>query len=160
MNLFKKHQNTSGYKIIPNAIAADDETAAVPFGTTIRPPSTTTMTMGRHFSKKTKTTKKKGCCVVRVSTAFGNFALLLLGVVIFADRGGKINNNIVNNNILSSGKEILYYCLDNVWETEQCSKGEEFPDYPDIKRGICETTGSYNDGILRIPTTNSNTTNK
>ena len=35
MNLFQKQQKTGGYNSIPHAIAADDETAAVPVGTTI-----------------------------------------------------------------------------------------------------------------------------
>ena len=35
MNIFQKHQNTSGYNSIPDAIAADDETAAVPLGTPV-----------------------------------------------------------------------------------------------------------------------------
>ena len=38
----KQQQTTSGYNSIPDAIAADDETAAVPFGTTLLPTSTTT----------------------------------------------------------------------------------------------------------------------
>ena len=36
MNLFQKHQKTSGYKTIPDARAADEETTAVPFGTTVQ----------------------------------------------------------------------------------------------------------------------------
>ena len=89
-----------------------------------------------------KTTKKKGYSVVRLSMAFGTFAFLLLGVVFFADRGGKINNNIVKN-IIRSGKEKLHYCVQGVMK--ECIEGECPDDYPDIKRGICETTGSYND---------------
>ena len=50
MNLFQKQQKTSGYNSIPHAIAADDETAAVPVGTTILPP-TMTMTMGHYMPK-------------------------------------------------------------------------------------------------------------
>ena len=48
MNLFQKQQTTtSRYTSIPDASADDDETAAVsvPLGTTIRSPSTMTMTM-------------------------------------------------------------------------------------------------------------------
>ena len=50
MNLFKKEQNTSGYNTIPDAIAAGDETAAVPLGITILPPTMTIM--DRRSSKK------------------------------------------------------------------------------------------------------------
>ena len=49
MNLFQKQQNTIRYNSIPNAIA-DDETAAVPLGTTLLPPSKTTM--GHRLSKR------------------------------------------------------------------------------------------------------------
>ena len=46
MNLFKKQPKTRGYKTIPDALAEDD-TAAVPFGTTLLPSTTTTMTTRR-----------------------------------------------------------------------------------------------------------------
>ena len=55
------------------------------------------------------TTTKKG--YMRLSVAFGTCAVLLLGVVFCADRGGggggsgKINTNIVHNTIRSSGKD-------------------------------------------------------
>ena len=48
MNLFQKQQNTSGYTSIPDASAADDETAVVSRGT---PQSTTTRTMDRRSPK-------------------------------------------------------------------------------------------------------------
>lgn len=51
MNLFQKQPKTSGYNTIPNTIAVDDETAAVPLGTTLLSPSTTT-TRGRRSSKR------------------------------------------------------------------------------------------------------------
>ena len=65
----KQHQTTSGYNSIPKAIA-EDETAAVqvPLGT---PPS-----------KGMKTTQKKGDRVVRRSTVFGTFAVVLVGGVV------------------------------------------------------------------------------
>jgi len=47
MNLFQKQQKTSGYKTIPDARAADEETTAVPFGTKTR-----TMTTDRRRSSK------------------------------------------------------------------------------------------------------------
>ena len=76
------------------------------------------------LTDSTTTTKKKGYSSgVRLSVAFGTFAFLLLGVVLFADRYGKINTNIIDNT-LRSGKEKLH------------TTG---------KKGICETTGTYND---------------
>ena len=65
----KQHQTTSGYNSIPKAIA-EDETAAVqvPLGT---PPS-----------KGMKTTQKKGDRVMRRSTVFGTFTVVLVGVVV------------------------------------------------------------------------------
>ena len=36
MNLFQKQQKTSGYKTIPDASAADEETTAVSFGTRVQ----------------------------------------------------------------------------------------------------------------------------
>ena len=59
-----------------------DETAAVPLGTAILPPSTTMMTMGRRSSKGMKTTQKKGYSVMRLFTVFGTFAVVLVGVVV------------------------------------------------------------------------------
>ena len=47
MNLFKQQPKTSGYHTIPDALADDDATAAVPFGTTLLPSTTTTMTKRR-----------------------------------------------------------------------------------------------------------------
>ena len=71
------------------------------------------------------TTKKKGySSVVRLPMAFGTFAFLLLGVVLFAGRGGKINTNIVHN-IIRSGKEELI-----------CK--------PCHNRSVCCTEGRYN----------------
>ena len=53
--------------------------------------------------------KKKGSSsVVRVSTVFGAFALSLLGVYLFAGLGGKINTNVNDNILSSSGKEKLH----------------------------------------------------
>ena len=49
MNLFKKQQATIGYNSIPDALA-DDETAAVPLGTTILLPAMATM--DRRLSKR------------------------------------------------------------------------------------------------------------
>ena len=48
----KQQQTTIGYNIIPHAIV-EAGTAAVPFGTTLLPSSTTTttMTLGRRLSK-------------------------------------------------------------------------------------------------------------
>ena len=107
-------------------------------------PATAT-TPGRRSSKGMKTKKKKGYSIVRVSTAFGTFAFLLLGVVLFADWGGKINTNIVNSNNLSSGKKKLQYCSSNA-EVLECYEGGNCPGYlTNIKRGMCETTGTYND---------------
>ena len=72
-----------------------------------------------------KTTKKKGYSSgVRLSMAFGTFAFLLLGVVLFAGRGGKINTNIVHN-IIRSGKEELI-----------CK--------PCHNKSVCCTEGRYN----------------
>ena len=54
MNLFKQQHNTSGYNTIPDTIA-NDETAAVPLGTTILPTPTTTMmtaTKDHRLSKR------------------------------------------------------------------------------------------------------------
>ena len=51
MNLFQMQEKTSGYDIIPNAIATDDETTPVPFGSTILLQTTTTMIMD-HRSKR------------------------------------------------------------------------------------------------------------
>ena len=51
MNLYQKQQNTIRYNSIPDAIADDDKTAAVPLGTTILSPTMTTMTR-RHRSSK------------------------------------------------------------------------------------------------------------
>ena len=51
MNLFKQQQTTSGYNTIPDTIA-DDETAAVPLGTTVLSPTTTTVIMGHRLSKR------------------------------------------------------------------------------------------------------------
>ena len=99
-----------------------------------------------------KTTKrKKGYSVVRLSTALGTFALSLLGVYFFAGRGGKINNNVVNNNIRSSsGKEIVHYCIDVGYKWERakkkypaCIKGECPDNYPDNKRGVCVKKVEY-----------------
>ena len=70
------------------------------------------------------TTTKKGYSVVRLAMAFGTFAFLLLGVVFFADHGGKINTNIVHN-IIRSGKEELI-----------CK--------PCHNKSVCCTEGRYN----------------
>ena len=86
------------------------------------------------------TTTKKGYSVVRLSVAFGTCAVLLLGVVFCADRGGgdKINTNVVHNTIRSSGKEKLEYCVDDIFNpVRTCYKGEEdkCPGYPtDLKK--------------------------
>ena len=46
MNLFQKHQKTSGYNTIPDGIA-EVETAAVPVGSTLLPPTMTMTTMSK-----------------------------------------------------------------------------------------------------------------
>ena len=89
---------------------------------------------------KTTTTTKGYSSGVRLSMAFGTFAFLLLGVVLFAGRGGKINTNIVHNTIRSSGKEKLHT------KTSQAMREKPADcNLPRFKKGMCETTGTYND---------------
>ena len=81
------------------------------------------------------TTTKKG--YMRLSVALGTCAVLLLGVVFCADRGGgggNINTNLVHNTIRSSGTECDY-----------CTKTGEYTDQrpADMKRGMCDTSGIY-----------------
>jgi len=68
MNLFQKQQKTSGYKTIPDARAADEETAAVLFGTIIRSPSTMTMTTDHRSPKWIMVTSVLGMMMMLVVT--------------------------------------------------------------------------------------------
>ena len=71
MNLFQKQQDTIRYNSITDAIA-DDDTAAVPLGTTIVPrPATTTMTSGHR---------------AKLWMAIAAGLLLVTGVVVLRDR--------------------------------------------------------------------------
>jgi len=85
------------------------------------------------------TTTKKG--YMRLSVALGTCAVLLLGVVFCADRGGgggKINTNIVHNTIRSYGQEKQEYCLS--------LEGQYTDQRPaNMKRGMCDTSGTSND---------------
>ena len=83
---------------------------------------------------------------MRVSTAFRTFAFLLLSVVLFADRGVKINTNIVHNIICSSGQDTSYlpYCkISKCYCTKQGGNTHQRP--ADITSGICKTKGHHTD---------------
>ena len=89
---------------------------------------------------KTITKKKKGSSGVRVCTAVGTFAVVLLGgVVLFTDRG-KIHNAIVNNDTNMNMNINMNVIKDNKQDTCYEDPYNPNPDFKKAIQGICETT--------------------